>query len=199
MRKNDEVILPTSEQAAIYRTGLSGWVGRHGMYWGDNPDSERLARYASSTHGQCDCGSVCNRGWTKCDPCRNAADAARYRAMPEAEWDGVAMIYSQSQDKYYRTPSEAEEELEDEEDGRTLGDLQLIICAPNYARELGEDFFCDELPEDGDLPNNVIEALEKFNAAIKGTILSWSPGRHRLKLEQPNQGMRAKMAHSRSD
>lgn len=52
-------------------------------------------------------------------------------------------------------------------------------CAPNYPRELTSEYFCDDLPEDGDVPAEIEDAIRVFNAALKayGKPLSWSEGK----------------------
>ena len=50
---NKEIILDTSDKAATYCTGLTGWVSRDGYYFGDNKDSENMAKYKGSTHRSC--------------------------------------------------------------------------------------------------------------------------------------------------
>lgn len=109
----------------------------------------------------------------------------RYEAMLCAEWDGKAMLYSDSRDEYYSDTEAAHDDLED---GESIEDLRLVICEPNYARQIDKDFFCDEMTEDGDLPHEVINAMSAFNKAISGIVLSWFPGRRRLKITEQEQG-----------
>ena len=85
--------------------------------------------------------------------------------MPRAEWDGKAILYSEARDQYYSTPDDAAEDLEDDQ---TLADLRLVICEPNYVRQIEPDYCCDDLPEDGDVPDEVAEAMEAFNEAAEG-------------------------------
>ena len=72
---------------------------------------------------------------------------------------------------------------------QTLADLRLVICEPNYVRQLEPDYCCDELPDDGDVPDEVAEAMEAFNTAVAGIVLSWSPGKKALAL--PDEGHNA--------
>ena len=177
---SDEIVMPDSEDAAQYRTGIKGWVSRHGIYYGDGPQSEQAARYAGCTHVQCSqCSAPTPKPYTKCGDCRALAEAARYEAMPRAEWDGKAMLYSEARDQYYSTPDDAAEDLEDDQ---TLADLRLVICEPNCVRQIKPDYCCDDLPEDGDVPDEVAEAMEAFNEAVAGIVLSWSPGKTALAL-----------------
>lgn len=171
----DTIVMRDSPEAAQPHT-MQGWKTRNGYFYGD----EATARYAGCTHIPCGtCGSPTRKGYTRCQDCRNLAKIARYGAMPRAEWDGKAMLYSQTHDAYYTDPGEAENSLED---GETLEDLRLVICKPNYIRLLDSEYCCDELPEDGDVPSEVLEAMKEFNEAVAGVVLSWSPGSAALSL-----------------
>lgn len=177
--KDEPVIMFDSPEAAKPYT-MTGWLSRDGNFYKD----ERAARYSGCTHVACpDCGSPARKGRIHCGECASKKDVARYMAMPESDWDGVTMLYSETLDAYFSSPEEAQEEAECIcGEGTALSDIRLVICEPNYAREIDEDFFCDELPEDGVAPVNIQEAIDEFNKAVSGTILSWSPGKFRLKL-----------------
>lgn len=172
----DKIIMPDSPEAAEYRTGLSGWVSRGGHYYGDSPDSEAIARYAGCTHVACKyCSAPAPKPYTACQECRDKKELERFEALPRADWDGVAMLYSDTRSEFYRDLDEAEDVLED---GETLADLRLLICRPIYPRQLDSEFFGDNLPEGEErLPPVVEQAIEAFNAAVAGVILSWEPGK----------------------
>lgn len=102
--------------------------------------------------------------------------------MPKKPWDGISWLYSQATDKYYETPDDAAEDLED---GATLDDMMLVVCEPNLARRIEVDYFCDDLAEDDDGPPGLQEACDAFNAIIeKLPPLSWSPGDFALDLKE---------------
>lgn len=185
MEANETIVLPSSSEAATYRTDIRGWVSRDGRYYGNDSGAERIARYAGSTHSECrECGAVCSKSYTLCDNCRGKADLARFLALPQAPWDGVQMIYSDSKDRYYNTPGDA---LEDFDEDTPADEMRLLLCEPNKPRLLDEDFFHDEMPEDGDyysLPKDLQEAIEAYNAvAVKCQPLSWRPGKIALDLD----------------
>ncbi|AMP15525.1 hypothetical protein CPter291_3288 [Collimonas pratensis] len=95
------------------------------------------------------------------------------------------MLFSDATDEYFRDLSEAEDHAFD--NGMSLPELRLIICEPTYAREIdGNDHFCDDLPEDGELPAEISNAFDALNEAIRkcGTPLSWSPGKYALELPE---------------
>jgi hypothetical protein len=185
-----QIVMRDSPEAAQYRTDLKGWVSRDGFYFGDGPQGESAARYAGCTHVACDrCGAPTTKGYTQCRDCRELTYIAKYEAMPRAEWDGKAMLYSEARDQYYSTPDDAAEDLEEDQ---TLADLRLVICEPNYVRQIESDYCCDDLPEDGDVPDDVAEAMEAFNEAVAGIVLSWSPGKKALAL--PDEGHNAEVS-----
>lgn len=177
----DKIILPDSKEAATYRTDIRGWVARDGKFYGDGKTAEEIARWAGCTHVRCgQCGTPTPKGYTRCDACRRQAEIERYEAMPRAEWDGKAMLYSDANEQFYDGPEDAENELED---GQTLADLRLIICKPVYVRPLERDYFEDDMSDESELPAEVEEAMDAFNEAVAGIILSWEPGKTALKLE----------------
>jgi hypothetical protein len=166
------VIMFDSNEAAQFRTGLSGWVSRNGMYYGKD---ERAARYDGCTHVICEkCGKIIQRGWLLCNDCIAAKEKAKYEAMPKVEWDGKGMLYSSVADKYFSDWGEIDEYC-DEEDVK-IDNLRLVICKPNYLPLLDLDYGCDDLAEDGELPDEIIEAITKFNAVVKEVgAVSWFP------------------------
>lgn len=176
-----EVILPDSPLAA-YKQPLVGWVSRQGrFYYGE--DAERIARWDGSTHTKCEkCGLVMRKGLSLCGDCRDLEDRNKFYAMPEKEWDGKAMIYSQLKDEYFTSPSDALDSLEDDEVGR---DLMLVICEPAFA-SLCSSHFEDILPgEEPEVPDELEAAVDQFNATMKGVVISWWPGKFRLKAQCP--------------
>ena len=171
-------IVMFDDQAAAKPHTMDGWLARDGHFYRD----ERAARFAGCTHRPCEsCGTPTPKMYTKCPDCRARDAAARYEARPEASWDGKRMVYSEVTEEFYSSPDEAWE-MEECEDG----DLRLVLCDPQYVRPLERDYCEDELPEDGELPDEVVEAMDAFNAATHGTILSWYPGKYRLLLDQPS-------------
>jgi hypothetical protein len=174
INKDAKVVLFDSDEAAHLQTGISGWVSRHGRFMGND---ERAARYDGCTHTRCeDCGEPVDRGRLICPKCNEARDVKRYAAMPKEEWNGKGMLYSDAADKYFSDWDEVEGFLEDGEG--TIESLRLKICEPNYLPLLSDDYGCDELAEDGELPDAVIQAIEDFNKVIKAAgPVSWMPGK----------------------
>lgn len=180
------VITPDSPEAATYRTDIRGWVSRRRRFFGDGAHAEYAARHDGATHRTCeDCGDVFPQGYsTCCATCRQKRDVARYNERPRAKWDGKAMLYSEALDKFFDTPEDAMDYayLEDDENPMPLEDMRLVICEPDYARTIDSDYWQDQLPDDGELPAEIEDALAEFNEAISGVLLSWNPGKCALDL-----------------
>jgi hypothetical protein len=179
----EPVVLFDSPEAAHHQTGIKGWVSRRGHYFGEGANGEGLARYDGCTHVPCsDCGKLVEKGRTACDGCLNLAEIARYEAMPRAEWDGKAMLYSQACDRWYDSPDDAAEDLGEVDGIDELSDMRLVICKPVYARQLESDYYADDMAEDQELPGAIIDAMNEFNKAVSGIVLSWEPGKTALAI-----------------
>ena len=168
------MIMFSSEEAAQYKTNLSGWVSRGGRYWGND---ERAARYDGCTHRPCeDCGGPAEKGWLVCPKCRENRDISRYKAMPREEWDEVGMLYSDAYSEFYSSWEEIEEFCVDE--GIGIDKMRLIICEPQYLPLLNNDYGCDSLAEDAELPSAILHAIDEFNKVVRGVgVVSWVPGK----------------------
>lgn len=169
----EDTVMFDSPEAAQPWTKV-GWKSRDGYFYAD----ERTARYAGCTHRPCEaCGAPTAKMYTHCQTCRAKRELARYQALPEAPWDGKQMVYSETRDEYYASPDDAldDTEIDDEYEG-----LRLVLCEPQYVRPLDIDYFCDELPEDGEPPDEVLTAMDAFNSATAGIVLSWYPGKTRI-------------------
>jgi len=173
-------------EAAVYKTDIKGWVSSKGHFFGDSAASERLARYDGCTHRPCEkCGKPCETVYMICKDCRTLAEIDRYNARPKATWDGEAMLYSDRDDQYFADLADAI--FAARECDCSLGDLRLIICKPNYPQPITGDYFYDACVEDGELPDEITEAMQTFNKSIAGIILSWSPDRYALDLNAETQ------------
>lgn len=181
MQTADTIILPSSPEAATYRTDVHGWVSRNGFFYGDNQDSERLARLDGATHRECEqCGAVIPlRGYVVCPPCRHANQRERYAQRERREWDGQASLYSETASVYFRDEDDIIEHLLDH--GGTVDDLMLLICEPERAYPLDpQEIYESILPEDGDLPDEIVAAFDALNEAIEKctAVISWYPGEY---------------------
>lgn len=175
---NDEKVIHYDSPEAAKRVTLTGWVSSTGFFYGED---EHLARYAGCTHVKCKkCGAPVEKMWLSCESCRRKADIEQYDALEKKTWDGITPLYSDSHDKYFFDFDELVDFLRDlvyEDKSITVDDLRLKFCKPNKPREVGYDHFCDDMPEDrDDLPKEIFEAIEAFNAVMRSQPpLSWSP------------------------
>lgn len=182
MKKSEATVMYDAPEAATYRTDIKGWVSRGGRYFGDGEHGEHLARHDGCTHLPCSSCGEPMRASGYCLRCWNERRAERYQAMPRARWDGAAMLYSDAHDEYYTDLDHAEEYLANLDDGLMLADLRLVICVPEYVRQLDPGDFADDMPDDTDLPDEVYAAIEAFNEAVAGIQISWRPGKYALDL-----------------
>jgi hypothetical protein len=165
-----------SDEAAQPVT-INAWKARTGTICLD----EHTARVIGSTHVACSqCGKP-TRYATLCGACSEQRSIARYDAMPAEAWDGKQMVYSETLDEYYSSPEDAAEDADDRECSEGL---RLVLCTPQYARRLDNDDFADDLPEDGEVPDVLAAAIDAFNEATTGLVLSWYPGKSRLLIEE---------------
>lgn len=179
-KKNEtsRVILSTDE-GIVESVSVKGWKDIHGKIH----LSEYFAKEASITHRTCTCGKVYpikgSRSNTICNDCFNENITKRYNALPYKEWDGKTPLYSDLCDKYFFDADELLDYCYDEE--IDISTLRLIICEPNYYREINADYWADEMSEDQeDIDSTLKEELNKLNQLIKTLPpLSWSPSKYR--------------------
>ncbi len=160
IKPDEKPVLNTDPDAAQRRT-VTGWVSRQGHFYGDN---EQLARWDGCTHIVCACGTATPKGYTKCEACRTKAADARYLAMPLVEWDN-RMFCIFDDDRFFGSEEEFVEWCEDEELDPAA--VQLVACESRGLNEVDPDYWSDELPEDGELPGALQDALDVFNAAVR--------------------------------
>ena len=178
----DKIIMYDSPEAAHYVTDLKGWVNSKGQYCGDKSDSEHLARWSGCTHEVCECGEPRTKHWLKCDSCREKKAIGKYNSLDAKEWNGEGMIYSEVYDKYFSDIQSAEEYTEEIE--CKLSDLRLLICEPQYLHPIQDDYWLDDLPEDGDISGTIKKALDEFNEILKAEgPVSYVPGKYRVEIK----------------
>lgn len=174
--KNEPTVHYNSLDAAEFVT-VSGWRSRTGQFWGDN---EHAARWGGCTHVACkDCGVPTPKSRLVCDACNTKRQDARYAALPLIEWDGETPLATFDGDQYFFDAESVDEWCETHE--VDPADLQLVICEPQYLREVDIDYWEDSLPEDGEPGDAVLRALDALNAAVKAHgPASWLPGKKRI-------------------
>ncbi|MFA7253782.1 MAG: hypothetical protein WC107_04460 [Patescibacteria group bacterium] len=178
----EKIILAESDEAAKFVTGLSGWVDKNGVFWGQ---LEEMARYASATHKRCeDCKeAIIRRSYRYCVDCIEKKDIERYSKLERKVWDGESYLHSDRDDVYFADYDQLNDYI-DEHQIENIDSLRLIICEPEHLRELDADYWADDLPEDTELPDSVLSALETFNASLKDAgVVSWYPGKYAAIIE----------------
>jgi len=172
-----KIVMFDSNEAAKQAT-VTLWQSRDGGL----SEDERAARYGGCTHVKCkDCGKPVEKWKIYCSECEHRRAIERWTDMPRAKYDG-GMLYSQTLDKYYNDLGEAEDDIQEYIDSEDisgiaeLDDLRLVICEPQYARQMDEDYF--DLPEDGALSEPLLAAMNAFNAIASKEIVSWFPGKN---------------------
>lgn len=171
---DDKKIKYNSTEAARYVENIKGWVDINNRFHGDGKDAEHWARYSSCTHMICECGNEYKKGWGVCSECRDKKELENYYKLDFKEYDG-SVVYSKLLDKYFFDENELIDYLYNE-DYEIVTDLRLVLCKENYFNELESDYFEDVLPEDGDLPEKLQEAIDELNNVIKQLpCASYSP------------------------
>lgn len=176
-QKTSKVVMMESDEAASIKT-ITGWVDRHGRFWGDN---EHQARWSGSTHRQCRNHPENHPAYPSngfCELCQKASRQAKFAQMTRVVWAGEPLVIFDTDIYFFDTDS-----LVDYcRDNAVLpGELQLVICQPNHVPQIDIEQHCEEImPEDGDIsriPQNILDAVEALNKAIKeAKEVSWSQG-----------------------
>ena len=175
-----KIVLNTDPESATFVDNIFGWVSRNGLFYGDNKDSELIARYDGCTHVACKyCGKPAKKPYTACDPCREKNRIARFNKLPVGNWDGSAMLYSETEDKYFYHTDDVEEYAE--ENDMSMADMRVLICELVKYRLIDDDYWSDCLPEEGELPDIILKAVDKLNELLSSTEpVAWEPGKFRL-------------------
>ncbi len=179
MKNSEPIILPTDEEAAAPYT-LSGWKSRDGYFY-TGGEAEVVARWQGATHTKCtQCGCPSRKPYTVCRACREKRDYENWLKLPECDVKDGEPIYSELLSEYLSDIDHAYDEAE--ERGISVEELQLVCCEQVFAKPIDTDIWADDLPEDQNPPMQLVEAVEAFNKAIEGLVLSWQPGRKRVRL-----------------
>jgi len=179
MKTEEKIILFDASESARFVENIKGWVDINNRFFGNNPDSEKNARWSSHTHRNCECGKLMAKGWTKCEECRTKIEIEKYNQLPFKEYDG-GMVYSHYADEYFIDSDEIEEYCEDKEIDPKY--LRLVFCEPNKFSQIDSDYWEDVFPEDsdGELPKELQEALDNLNRVISTLPpASYYPGKIR--------------------
>jgi hypothetical protein len=182
----EEIIKYDSDEAAQFVTGISGWVNRHGQFYGDN---EHLARWSGATHKECeeeDCSTLIEvRGYVVCDSCRSKREEKRYLSLKERKWDECTPVYCQKHDEYFFDDLMVRDFLY--ENDLKPEDLRLILCQEIPWRHLDEEYFTDDMYEDCEAPTELINAIKNLNSVVaelnkRSTGIGYEPSKFRTQF-----------------
>lgn len=169
----NKIILMDSPEAAT-ETTITAWKSASGHIY----TNEHVARYDGCTHRKCQhCGEPCLKRWTLCKSCRDKRIKEAFMALPVVEWNGKDPICLYDSYQYFFGYDDLMDYCEQE--GVDEKDLMLVLCEPVELRTLDSDFFADCLADDQELPAEIENAIEEFNAKIAAYphVISWVPAK----------------------
>lgn len=164
---------------AAERSTATGWRSRHGRFFEDGPQSENMARYDGCTHTLCrECGAPVEKPYLLCPVHRGMKEKERFSKCEKKEWDGETPLVIFGDDRYFFDSGDLIEYCLDND--VAPDNLMLIICEPNYARGISSEIWEDILPDVGDLPQELENAINDFNNAVGACKkpISWSGGKY---------------------
>lgn len=170
-----------SNDAAQFKTGISGWVSSDGRFFGED---EHLARYCGCTHKNCEKCGVEILVNSYCADCHEKSRVERFKSYELVEWDGEQPFAIFDTDEYFFDLDSFTDYLTDND--LNADELNLVVCEPNYMRQLYTDYWDDVLPDsDGShIPEEITKAIEELNRLIghKNTVASWCQSDKRIKI-----------------
>lgn len=166
--------------AARYVEGIKGWVDINNMFYGDNPESEHMARYSSCTHTKCKtCGKDVVKGWIRCDECIEKDTIEKYNNLPFEVYNGE-IVYSYMANMFFQDSDEIADYCYDNDINSS--ELLLVFCKENKYRHLDIDYWGDDLQGDDecDAPKELLDAIDNLNKLLDELPTpSYSPGKIR--------------------
>ncbi|MDY0219455.1 MAG: hypothetical protein RBR14_08930 [Candidatus Cloacimonas acidaminovorans] len=173
---DQKIILPTDKESASFKK-VSGWVSADGYFYGNDKDSERMARWAGSTHKVCDCGAIIEKQ-RYCEKCHDKKRNAQFAAMEKLPWDENTPVVIFDSDEYFNSWEEIDDYCDEHECIRS--DLQLCHCVPSEPPYFDiYEFLSDILPEDfSNLQDDITAAADELNETLEmASPISWEQGK----------------------
>lgn len=164
--KEEKIIMYDSDEAAT-KVQIWAWKDSKGSYH----LNENTARYRGSTHKKCECGELMRVGFTRCEKCSEKLSKENFLKHPFKEWDLDSPVCTDYGQEYFFSEEEVIEYLEEND----LEEIDLLIATPLDFSEVSEDYWADELGEEGELPEEMKKALDALNKIIREqtTSLYW--------------------------
>ncbi len=166
----EKIILNDSDEAA-QRRHVTGWYDRFGKYFGQD---ERSARWSGCTHVKCsECGTVTDKLRADCDSCHQNGLIALFDTYPVVKWDSGTPVVLYDTDRHFFGESILDF-IADRDPAKDF-EIRICKCRPNYLHLVDRDDWADDLPEDGELPDNVQAAVDVLNEVIRAEApVSWT-------------------------
>lgn len=179
---NEEIIFPDDARAAKL-VDVPVWKSRKGNYF----LTEQSARYDGATHHKCElCEKPQERPYVFCAEHLKESRDKKFYAYEVVEWDEETPLCLFDTDQCFYSHDDAGEYAF--EHGLKLEDLQLVLCKPVKLKQIDEDYFADELPDDYNLAqvsSTLIEKLNEVNQFISTLPpASWREGNKRVILKE---------------
>ena len=170
----EKIILPkdvvlTRKMVEVYDIIVEDRNGPSLVQCSNTTEDEMRERVA--THTECTkCQKPAKKPYLLCEECQKEKNTEAFNNYEEVAWT-QGMAFSKTHNEYYQDWDEVFYKLADmlESDPEfTIQDMRLVIADPVYPRQLNDDFFSDEMPDDmEELPDNLQEAIDAFNDVIK--------------------------------
>ena len=113
-----------------------------------------------------------------CEGCYDLYQREKFEQFPIVEWDKKTPLCVYNTDQYLMDEDSASDYVFENPDA------MIVVCRPIFLRLVQSEYWEDDLPEDGELPNTIIQALEKLNITIMDTNTdgpaSWTPSNKRI-------------------
>jgi transcription elongation factor Elf1 len=147
------------------------------FYWHDTDLAARKSFANVYTCPECHEENI-SIGSYRCHSCQEKLEAERYNSFPEDDLKSFP-VYSRFADKFFYSAEEIDEYIEDCNYIKittlggggmiTLDTLKLVHCKEEFLRQVDEDYWGGEFPEDGTIEDYpaIAEALDNLNTLIR--------------------------------
>ena len=177
-----KIILPEDPEAAELVT-IRMWKTSTGQYFHER--DKDIAIWNGSTHDTCKCGEIYEKiVHTICPKCVFENLKKRYNELEKVEWDEKYPVVEFGGDRWFYSLEEIEDYCV--ENNTTISTLMLIHSEPTELPTIDiDDFLSDVMSDDGEPPQDLIDAADLFNESIESAgTLSYGPTNKAVKFEE---------------